>query len=235
MASKVLVDLRKDGQRGFLTGGCYNAIRRRDSPRWYSSRKKTELGLPKSPDVPHPRRKLLVEDTTRTRTAPQPRPQHRSRSSHAACKEGEVRSLADGDDLSDGSVHRDEELRVLGDGGDDEVAVGLDALGIVSTVDLKNHQHRREGIRTGTHLPRDRLVHRRRPSPPKHILELGPPASTRSKVVTERYDDLARGNVLSGSESSLSEIDGVGEFAKSVFLKVVVVASLQSTSAISTR
>lgn len=124
---------------------------------------------------------------------------------------------------------------MLGDGGDDEVAVGLDALGIVSTVDLNIHQYRTEGMKTGTHLPRDGLVHRRRPSPPEYILELGPPASTRSKVVTEGYDDLARGDVLSGSESSLSEIDGIGEFAKSVFLKVVVVASLQLTSAISTR
>lgn len=141
--------------------------------------------------------------------------------------------LGGGGYRGEGSKCGEKRLGVLGDGGDDDIPVRLDAVRVVVAVDLC----RKDAVssssstppfrdRISTHLPCDRLIHRRRRRPSEHILKLGPPASAGSKVVCKGNDDATSRDVPGGGDSRLSVADRVGELLERVLLKIVVVAAL---------
>lgn len=62
-------------------------------------------------------------------------------------------------DAGDGGVTVDKSFGVLGDGGDDDVAVGLDAVRVVVTINLKDRIVRDDpGRRELLHAPATRLL-----------------------------------------------------------------------------
>ena len=111
------------------------------APGWDPARDEAELGLVERAEVPLALCELLVQHAARLYVlgrppASDPCPRDGTEAADAAGEEGEVLSGRGGRDRLDVAERLDERLRVLRDGGNDNVPVGLYAACVVVTVDL---------------------------------------------------------------------------------------------------
>lgn len=117
------------------------------SPSWNPSRQQAELARVESTEVPLPRRVLLIQDPALALSARAADIRCRSpasnlgahdgaKSSNSTGKEAEMLAFRGRRHRGEGAEGCEKRLGVLGYGGDDDVAVGLDAVGVIVAIDL---------------------------------------------------------------------------------------------------